>query len=191
MTSNTRRRWFLGGGLVATAGALAPRVARSLALAAPQGVGAEARLRELGISLPAVATPVANYVPSVQVGDLLFVSGDGPRREDGTLVKGRVGADLDLDAGREAARLVGLSVLATVHDALGSLDRVVRVVRVFGMVNSTPDFEQHPQVINGFSDLMVEVFGEKMGKAARCAVGMGSLPFGIPVEIESVFQIRE
>jgi enamine deaminase RidA (YjgF/YER057c/UK114 family) len=191
MTSSTHRRWFLGGGLVATGGALVPRAARSLGLAAPQGAGAEARLQELGVSLPAVAEPVANYVPSVQVGNLLFVSGDGPRREDGSLVKGRVGADLDLDAGREAARLVGLSVLATVRDALGSLDRVVRVVRVFGMVNSTPDFEQHPQVINGFSDLMVEVFGEEAGKAARCAVGMGSLPFGIPVEIESLFQVRE
>jgi enamine deaminase RidA (YjgF/YER057c/UK114 family) len=191
MASNTHRRWFLGGGLVATAGALVPRAARSLGLATPQGARAEDRLRELGISLPAVAEPVANYVPSVKVGSLLFVSGDGPRREDGSLVKGRVGADLDLDAGREAARLVGVSVLATVRDALGSLDRVMRVVRVFGMVNSTPDFEQHPQVINGFSDLMVEVFGEKAGKAARCAVGMGSLPFGIPVEIESLFQVRE
>jgi enamine deaminase RidA (YjgF/YER057c/UK114 family) len=159
-------------------------------LAGKEGAGAEARLKELGIELPAPPTPVANYVPAVEVGPMLYCSGDGPRRTDGSFVTGKVGADLDIEAGAQAARLTGLSVLSTVRNTLGSLDRVVRLVRVVGMVNSTSDFDQHPRVVNGFSDLMVEVFGAKAGKAARCAVGMGSLPFNIAVEIEALFEVR-
>ena len=190
MISGTNRRWFLGGGLVFSAGALLPRVARSRGSMAGQGTGAESRLKELGLELPSPPTPVANYVPAVQVGNMLFVSGHGPRKSDGSFIQGKVGAELDLDAGHEAARVTGLGVLSTVRHTLGSLDRVVRLVRVCGMVNSTPDFDQHPRVINGFSDLMVEVFGETAGKGARCAVGMGSLPFSIAVEIEAFFEVR-
>lgn len=191
MSAGPNRRWFLGGSLALTAGAIFPRVARSVGLAAGEGAGTEARLRELGIELPSPPTPVANYVPAVLVGSMLYCSGDGPRLPDGTFVQGKLGADLDIEAGAKAARLTGLSVLSTVRNTVGSLDRVVRLVRVLGMVNSTADFDQHPQVVNGFSDLMVEVFGEKAGKAARCAVGMGSLPFNVAVEIEAFFEVRQ
>jgi enamine deaminase RidA (YjgF/YER057c/UK114 family) len=190
MISGTNRRRFLGGGLVLSAGALFPRAARSRGPGAGQGTGPETRIEELGLELPKPPTPVANYVPAVEVGNMLYVSGHGPRKSDGSFIQGKVGAELDLDGGAEAARVTGLGVLSTVRDALGSLDRVVRLVRVFGMVNATPDFDQHPRVINGFSDLMVEVFGETAGKGARCAVGMGSLPFNIAVEIEAFFEIR-
>jgi enamine deaminase RidA (YjgF/YER057c/UK114 family) len=190
MSAAANRRWFLGGSLAVTAGTIFPRAARPVGLAAAEGAGAEARLKELGIELPSPPTPVANYVPAVLVGSMLYCSGDGPRRPDGSFVTGKLGADLDIEAGAQAARLAGLSVLSTVRSTLGNLDRVVRLVRVLGMVNSTADFDQHPRVINGFSDFMVEVFGEKAGKAARCAVGMGSLPFNIAVEIEALFEVR-
>jgi enamine deaminase RidA (YjgF/YER057c/UK114 family) len=144
----------------------------------------EERLRELGIELPEPAVPVANYVTRVQVGDFLFTSGHGSDHQ------GKVGEDMTLEEGYEAARATGLRVLATTRDALGSLDRVVRVVQIIGMVNCTPDFTQQPQVINGFSDLLVEVFGEETGRGARAAVGMVSLPSGIPVEIMTTFQVR-
>lgn len=153
-------------------------------------MGAEAKLTELNLQLPPPPEPVATYVPAVQCGNLLYVSGHGPLRADGSQVRGQVGAELDIDEGRAAARLVGLGVLSTVRNALGSLDRVVRLVKVLGMVNAAPGFTDHPQVINGFSDLMVEVFGAS-GKGARSAVGMGSLPMNIPVEVEAVFEVRD
>jgi enamine deaminase RidA (YjgF/YER057c/UK114 family) len=130
-------------------------------------------------------------VNAVRVGDLLFVSGTGPGQINGKPVVGRLGQDLDVAKGKAAARQVGLQILSVVKAELGSLDKVERLVKTLGMVNATADFTQHPQVINGFSDLMVEVFGEQAGKGARSAVGMASLPGGIPVEIEAVFQVRK
>jgi enamine deaminase RidA (YjgF/YER057c/UK114 family) len=153
--------------------------------------GAEQRLRELKLELPPVTTPTNTLVAALRVGDLLFVSGTGPGQVAGKSVTGRLGQDLDVAKGQAAARQVGLHVLSAVKAELGSLDRVERLVRTFGMVNATPDFTQHPQVINGFSDLMVQVFGDKAGKATRSAVGMSSLPGGIPVEIEAIFQLRK
>jgi enamine deaminase RidA (YjgF/YER057c/UK114 family) len=122
---------------------------------------------------------------------MLYASGHGPRQSDGTLIQGKVGRELSLEQGYAAARLVGLNVLSSVRSTLGSLDPVVRLVKVLGMVNCTPEFTQHPQVINGFSELMVEVFGEQAGKGARSAVGMSSLPSDIAVEIEAIFEVRD
>jgi len=153
-------------------------------------MSAEARVKELGLVLPPAPKPVATYVPCVRVGNLLYVSGHGPLRPDRTLVTGRVGAELNEAQGRDAARVVGLAMLATLQAQLGTLDRVVRLIKTLGMVNSGPDFLNHPQVINGFSDLMVEVFGES-GKGARSAVGMGPLPGNIAVEVEAIFEIRD
>ena len=154
-------------------------------------MGAEARLKEKNISLPAPATPVANYVGAVRVGNLLFVSGHGPIRQDGKpLTRGKLGRDLSVEQGYQVAREVGLNLLATTRTALGSLDKVRRVVKVLGMVNSAEGFGDQPKVINGFSDLMVEVFGEPLGKHARSAVGMAELPMGIPVEIEMVLEVE-
>jgi len=153
-------------------------------------MSAEARVKVLGLVLPPAPKPVATYVPCVRVGNLLYVSGHGPLRPDRTLVTGRVGAELNEAEGREAARVVGLAMLATLQAQLGTLDRVVRLIKTLGMVNSAPDFLNHPQVINGFSDLMVEVFGES-GKGARSAVGMGPLPGNIAVEVEAIFEIRD
>jgi enamine deaminase RidA (YjgF/YER057c/UK114 family) len=152
-------------------------------------MGAEARIKELKLELPAPPRPVATYVPAVQVGNLLFVSGHGPLKVDGKMISGKVGSDMTLEQGKDAARVTGLAILSTVRSTLGSLDRVLRLVKVLGMVNSTPDFKDHPQVINGFSDLMVDVFGEA-GKGARSAVGMGSLPGNIAVEVEAIFEVH-
>ena len=154
---------------------------------AQEKAGAEQRLRDLKIELPAVSKPTNTLVNAVRVGDMLYVSGTGP----GKGVVGRLGQDYDVNLGKTAARQVGLQILAVVKAELGSLDKVERLVKTLGMVNATPDFKQHPQVINGFSDLMVEVFGEEKGKGARSAVGMASLPGGIPVEIECIFQVRK
>jgi enamine deaminase RidA (YjgF/YER057c/UK114 family) len=154
-------------------------------------MGAEARLKEKNITLPPPPTPVANYVGAVRVGNLLFVSGHGPLRSDGQpSARGKVGRDLSVEQGYQVAREVGLALLATTRAALGSLDRVKRVVKVLGMVNSADGFGDQPKVINGFSDLMVEVFGEAVGKHARSAVGMAELPMGIPVEIEMVLEVE-
>src|SRR4051794_18903625 len=153
-------------------------------------MGADARLAELKLELPPAPKPVATYVTAVRHGDLLYVSGHGPLRRDGTLIVGKVGADTDVAGGHAAARQTGLAILATLRSHLGSLDKVVRLVKVLGMVNSTPEFGDQPLVINGFSDLMVEVFGEA-GKGARSAVGMGALPRGIAVEIEAIFQVKD
>jgi enamine deaminase RidA (YjgF/YER057c/UK114 family) len=153
-------------------------------------MGAEARLAELKLELPPAPKPVATYVTAVRLGDLLYVSGHGPLRPDGSMHTGKLGADLDVAAGQAAARQTGLAILATVRSHLGSLDKVQRLVKVLGMVNSTPEFAEHPKVINGFSDLMVQVFGES-GKGARSAVGMGSLPGSIAVEVEAIFQVDD
>ena len=153
-------------------------------------MGAEARVAELKLELPPAPKPVATYVTAVRHGDLLYVSGHGPLRSDGTLHTGRLGADLDVAAGAAAARQTGLAVLSTVRHHLGSLDKVVRLIKVLGMVNCTPEFHEQPKVINGFSDLMVDVFGDS-GKAARSAVGMGGLPAGIAVEVEAIFQVKD
>jgi enamine deaminase RidA (YjgF/YER057c/UK114 family) len=152
---------------------------------------AEERLKQLKIELPPVTKPTNTLVNAVRVGDMLYVSGTGPALVNGKMPTGRLGQDLDTPKGRAVARSVGLQILAVVKAELGSLDKVQRLVKTLGMVNSTPDFTQQPQVINGFSDLMVEVFGEENGKGARSAVGMAALPSGIPVEIEAIFQVRK
>jgi enamine deaminase RidA (YjgF/YER057c/UK114 family) len=153
-------------------------------------MGADARLAELKLELPPAPKPVATYVTAIRHGDLLYVSGHGPLKPDGSMIKGKLGADMDVAGGQAAARQTGLAILATIRSHLGTLDKVVRLVKVLGMVNSTPDFGEQPKVINGFSDLMVEVFGEP-GKGARSAVGMGALPGGIAVEVEAIFQVRD
>jgi len=154
-------------------------------------MGAEARLKELGITLPQPAPPLANYVGAVRVGNLLFVSGHGPDRTDGKpMARGKVGRELTVEQAYQVARTVGLALLATTRTQLGSLDKVKRVVKVLGMVNSADDFGDQPKVINGFSDLMVQIFGEAIGKHARSAVGMAALPMGIPVEIEMILEVE-
>lgn len=145
------------------------------------------KLQELGIELADPPRPVGNYIGAVTVGNLVFLSGHGPRGTDGP-AEGKVGDALTLEQGQEAARNVGLNMLATLKAEIGDLNRVRRVVKVLGMVNAAPDFRDHPKVINGFSDLMVEVFGEA-GRGGRSAVGMGSLPFQIPVEVEMIVEI--
>jgi len=153
-------------------------------------MGAEANLKARNITLPTPPSPMANYVGAVRVGNLLFVSGHGPMRDGKPVARGKVGKDLSTEQGAQVAREVGLNLLATVRAQLGSLDKVKRIVKVLGMVNATDDFGEQPKVINGFSDLMVEVFGEAIGKHARSAVGMGSLPMQIPVEIEMVVEVE-
>jgi enamine deaminase RidA (YjgF/YER057c/UK114 family) len=149
----------------------------------------EARLKELGIELPPPPAPSANYVPWRIGGGLLFLSGVGPNRPDGTSMVGTVGGDLSVEQGYEAARICGLNLLANMRAALGSLDRVDTVLKVLGMVRGVPEFGRHPEVINGCTDLFVQVLGEG-GRPARSAVGMGSLPRGIAVEVEAVVLIR-
>lgn len=200
ISSATTRRRFFGGGLAAALGLALPATRGAFRPHADGGAGdapipqqpsPEARLRALGIQLPTPSQPIATYVPTVLVGDLLFVAGMGPRWPEGmTPRNGKVGRDLTLEQAREAARYVGINILASVRAAVGSLDRVSRLVRTLGMVNAIPEFTEQPQVINGFSDLIVEIFGETAGKGARAAVGMGSLPGSIPVEIETIWQVR-
>ena len=149
----------------------------------------EKRLVELKLQLPPAPKPVAVYKTVVVAGNLAYVSGHGPLKADKSSITGRVGDDLDLDAGKAAARQVGLAILATLRAELGSLDRVKRVIKLLGMVNCTPDFRDHPAVINGCSELFAEVFGNEQGIGARSAVGMGSLPGNIAVEIEAIFEI--
>jgi enamine deaminase RidA (YjgF/YER057c/UK114 family) len=158
------------------------------AQAQPAGGSAEARLKQLGIELPKVGTPVANYIPAARLGNIVFLAGTGPMNPDGTRPQGKVGRDVTVEQAAQHARNVGLQLLAALRDATGSLDKVVRFGRVFGMVNAAPDFTEHPKVINGCSDLFVEVFGDR-GRHARCAVGMGSLPFNMTVEIEAVVEV--
>ena len=149
----------------------------------------EARVKELGLEIPKAGAPVANYVNAVRTGNLLFLAGKGPRKSDGSYVLGKVGKDLTVEEGYEAARLTGISQLAVLRAELGSLKKVKRIVKVLGMVNAAEGFTQQPQVINGFSDLMVEVFGER-GKHARSAVGMASLPINIAVEVEMIVEVE-
>ncbi|MDP4711804.1 MAG: RidA family protein [Saprospiraceae bacterium] len=151
---------------------------------------ADARLAELGIELPNASNPVANYVNVVRTGNLLFLAGKGPQKPDGTYITGKVGSERTIEEGYEAARLTAINQLAVLKAELGSLDKVKRIVKVLGMVNAVDDFTNQPEVINGFSDLMVEVFGDR-GKHARSAVGMGSLPRGITVEVELIVEIEE
>ena len=153
-------------------------------------MSAEARLKERGITLPQPSTPLANYVSSVRSGNMLYLAGHGPLREGKASTRGKLGRDLTVEQGYQVAREVGLGLLATTRAALGSLDRVKRVVKVLGMVASAEGFGDQPKVINGFSDLMVEVFGEAIGKHARSAVGLAELPMGIPVEIEMILEVE-
>jgi len=148
-------------------------------------MSAESRLRELDLVLPELPNPVANYVHAVRSGNLLFLAGKGPIG-----VAGKVGAEFSEQQGYEWARHVGLLLLAVMRRELGSLDRVTRVVKILGFVNAAPEFQNHPQVINGCSDLMVSVFGER-GRHARTALGAGSLPFQIPVEIEAIVEVSD
>ena len=150
----------------------------------------EARLKELGITLIKPSAPVANYVKAVRVGNLVYLSGHGPDKPDGGLVIGKVGSDLTLEQAKDAARLVGISLLSTLKGEIGDLNKVKRIVKVLGMVNAIPTFEKQPQVINGCSDLMVEVFGEN-GRHARSSVGVASLPSNIPVEIEMIVELKK
>jgi len=149
----------------------------------------EARLAGLNVTLPPAPKPVAVYRPVVVVGQLAYVSGHGPLRVDKSLITGVVGRDLNLEEGKQAARQVGLAILATLREHFGSLDKVGRLIKVLGMVNSAPDFYDHPKVINGCSELFAEVWGEERGIGARSAVGMGPLPGNIAVEIEAIFEL--
>ncbi len=153
-------------------------------------MSAEQRLAELQLQLPPAPKPIAVYKPVVVVGNIAYVSGHGPVRLDGSLIQGVVGRDLSLDAGKAAARQVGLAMLANLRGHFGSLDRIQRIVKTLGMVNSAPDFYEHPKVINGFSELMAEVFGPDHGIGARSAVGMGPLPGNIAVEVEAIFELK-
>ena len=151
---------------------------------------AEKRIEELKLFLPASPKPVAKYKTAVQVGNLLYVSGHGPAKiEADSPVLGQVGVELTLEQGKECARLVGLNILATVRNTLGSLNRVKRLVKTLGLVSSPASFTQHPQVINGFSDLMAQIFGEDAGVGVRSAAGASSLPMNTPVEIECIFEV--
>ena len=201
MQTHMSRRTFLksnclaagaaGGALVTMTSAARVSAHRAVATAGvrPQAASPEQRLRELGIELPPPPKPVAVYVPAVRIGNILFTAGHTPREPDGTPRPGKVGADLTVAEGYAAARIAGLNLLSTVRNTLGSLDEVVRVVKVLGMVNCTPDFGQQPQVVNGFSELIVEIFGEERGMGGRSAVGMASLPANMPVEVEAIFEV--
>lgn len=148
----------------------------------------EERLREQGLSLPPPPTAIANYVGAVQVGTLVFVSGHGPVQDGELIYRGTVGREIDVPTAYQAARLVTLNMLASLKAVIGDLDRVVRIVKLLGLVNAVPGFEQHPEVINGASDLLVAIFGER-GRHGRSAVGMGSLPRNIAVEIEMIVEV--
>jgi enamine deaminase RidA (YjgF/YER057c/UK114 family) len=151
---------------------------------------AETKLKEKGIVLTPPSSPVANYVNAVRVGNLLFLAGKGPQKADNTYITGKVGKDLTIEQGYEAARLTAIAHLAVLKNELGSLNKVKRIVKVLGMVNCTEDFKDQPKVINGYSDFMVEIFGEK-GKHARSAVGMIALPFNMAVEVEVIVEVED
>jgi enamine deaminase RidA (YjgF/YER057c/UK114 family) len=152
-------------------------------------MSAESRLAELKLQLPPLPKPAGVYKPLVVVGNMAYASGHGPLKSDKTMFTGRIGTDVDLQAGVQSARQTGLALLATLRETLGSLDHVVRVVKVLGMVNCVPEFKDHPQVINGCSELFRDIWGEDRGVGARSAVGMGSLPGNITTEIEAIFEI--
>ena len=152
-------------------------------------MSAEQKIQELDLELPPAPAPGGVYKPVIIIGNMAYVSGHGPVLPDGSMMTGRVGDDLDLEGGKAAARQVGLTILATLKSQLGSLDRVKRVIKSLGMVNCTSDFGEHPQVINGYSELLGEIFGDE-GIGARSAVGMGSLPGNIAVEVEVILEIE-
>ena len=147
------------------------------------------QLLQSGLTLPPSPKPAGVYKPFLQVGNLIYVSGHGPVQQNGSLIKGKVGTDMDADTAKLAARQTGLTILATLKANLGSLDKIKRVIKVLGMVNCTTDFEKHPFVINGCSELFAKIWGEDNGVGVRSAVGMGSLPDNIPVEIEAIFEL--
>jgi len=151
-------------------------------------MSADAKLAELNLELPPAPKPAGVYSPLIQTGNLIYLSGHGPLKSDGTLISGKVGQELTQNEGKDAARQTGLALLATIKDQLGSLDKVKRIVKVLGMVNCVADFTEHPTVINGCSELFVEIWGEE-GRAARSAVGMGSLPGNIAIEIELIAEL--
>lgn len=153
-------------------------------------MGADAKIQELHLTLPPAPKPMAVYKPAVIVGNVVYLSGHGPLQTDGKLILGKVGADLTVEQGKQAARQTGLAILATLRNSLGTLDKVKRLVKTLGMVNCPPDFKEQPQVINGYSELMADVFGKDAGIGARSAVGMGSLPNNMAVEIEAIFEIE-
>lgn len=150
----------------------------------------EQQLSNLNGQLPPAPAPVGVYKPALIHGNLLYLSGHGPVQQDKSLIKGRIGRDINQDEGKAAARQVGLAMLATIKSHLGSLDKVKRVIKVLGMVNCTPEFEKHPYIINGCSELFAEIWGQENGVGVRSAVGFGSLPDNIPVEIEAVFELH-
>jgi enamine deaminase RidA (YjgF/YER057c/UK114 family) len=150
----------------------------------------ELRIKELGLELPPAPKPLGIYKPVLVIGNLLYVSGQGPLKTDGTLIKGKVGKELSMEEGRLAARQVGLAMLSTIKSNIGDLNKIKRIVKTLGMVNSLSDFEQHPAVINGFSELMADLFGEENGVGVRSAVGM-FLPGNIAVEIEAMFELHQ
>ena len=152
-------------------------------------MGVEERLKELGLELPSAAKPMANYVPAVRTGNLVFLSGHGPLEKD-RLITGKLGSDLTVEEGYQAARLVAVGLLGSLKDLIGDLERVRRIVKLLGLVNSEPTFLEQPQVINGASDLLVEVFGDR-GRHARSAVGTNSLPVNIAVEIEMIVEVED
>ncbi len=152
-------------------------------------VDPEKRLKEMGIALQTPAPPTANFVRAVRSGNLVFLSGHGPRKTDGSYITGKVGREVSIEQGREAARLTGINLLASLKAEIGDLNQVKRIVKVLGMVNSGESFTEQPQVMNGFSDFIVSVFGER-GKHARSAVGMASLPNGMAVEIEMIIEVK-
>ncbi|MCK0146774.1 RidA family protein [Arenibacter sp. F26102] len=154
----------------------------------PANYNPEEKLKQLDVTLMDASAPVANYVNAVRSGNLIFLSGKGPLQSNGENIEGKVGVDLTIEQGYEAARVTGINQLSVLKSELGNLNKVVRVVKVLGMVNAAPEFTDHPKVINGYSDLMVAVFGER-GKHARAAVGMGSLPGNIAVEIEMIVEV--
>lgn len=153
-------------------------------------MSADARIAELNLELPPAPKAMGVYRPLVITGNMAYASGHGPLLPDGSLLVGRVGGDLDVDGGYQAARQVGLAMLATLREQLGSLDRVSRIVKTLGLVLSTPEFGEQPKVVNGFSDLMRDVFGEEDGIGARSAMGTSALPGGIPVEVEAIFELN-
>jgi enamine deaminase RidA (YjgF/YER057c/UK114 family) len=152
-------------------------------------MNAEERFNKLGLGLPPAPTPLGVYKPYLIDGKYLYLSGHGPVREDKTLIIGRIGSELDVEEGKLAARQVGLTMLSTIRTHIGPLDKIKRVIKILGMVNCTPDFERHPYIINGCSELFAEIWGEENGIGVRSAVGFGSLPDNIPVEIEAVFEL--
>lgn len=154
-------------------------------------IDADQKITELNLVLPPAPKPAGVYKPFLRVGNLVYVSGHGTVKEDGSLIIGKVGVAMDKEEAKLAARQVGLAILATLKANLGSLNKIQRVIKVLGMVNAVPEFEKHPYVINGCSELFAQVFGEENGIGVRSAVGMGSLPDNIPVEIEAVFELKE